>query len=66
MPKLKKYEDHQKKVLPEPQAPSPSRVACTEKECEGEMMIWQPVKSHPELPQLRRASCGKCGWRGWV
>jgi hypothetical protein len=65
MAKLKKYETHQKKVVPKPKKPLPSGIACTEDWCDGEMMINQPDENHPELP-LKRAICGKCGWRGWV
>lgn len=62
---LKKYGEHQKKVVPAPEKPKGSGVACDEPKCSGEMMIPQPIVKHPELP-LKRASCGKCGWQGWV
>jgi hypothetical protein len=63
--KLKAYDQHQKETVPGPEAPLPSGIACTESDCPGEMMIVQPEQKHPELP-LRRALCGRCGWRGWV
>lgn len=63
--KLKKYETHQKEKIPKKKFLE-SGVACTEKKCKGEMMIGQPEVRHPEYPELRRASCGKCSWRGWV
>jgi len=66
MPKLKKYETHQKKTVSEPEKPKKSGVACTEKKCKGEMMIWEPKQKHPEYPKLHRASCSVCGWKGWV
>ena len=62
MAKLKSYKDNQKVLAKESKK---SGVACDEKKCKGEMMIWQPEINHPELT-LKRASCGKCGWRGWV
>lgn len=63
--KLKKYKDHQEKVSPITEKPASSGVACDEKKCKGEMMIHQPEVNHPELT-LKRASCGECGWLGWV
>ena len=63
---LKKYGEHQKEVVPTPEKPKSSGVACDELKCFGEMMVEQPEEKHPEMPQLKRASCGKCGWRGWV
>jgi len=63
---LKNYEDNQKAVIPKPPKPKKSGVACTELKCKGEMMIQMPQVNHPELDGLRRAVCGKCGWRGWV
>jgi len=63
---LKKYGEHQKKVVPTPEKPKSSGVACDEPKCSGEMMIKQPEVNHPEMPQLKRAVCGKCSWRGWV
>jgi hypothetical protein len=38
----------------------------TKEPCGGEMLIHEPEISHPEYANLKRASCGKCGWRGWV
>ncbi len=61
---LKKYNENQKKKIPKPKREK-SGIACTEKKCKGEMMTWQPEVNHPELP-LKRASCSKCGWKGWV
>ena len=61
---LKKYGEHQKKVTPKSKS-LPSGVACDELKCSGEMMVEQPEVTHPELP-LKRASCGKCRWKGWV
>ncbi len=34
--------------------------------CDGEMMWTEPRKKHPELRELARAICGKCGWKGWI
>jgi hypothetical protein len=34
--------------------------------CPGEMMIDQPAIHHPEHPQVQKAKCNVCGWRGWV
>lgn len=62
---LKKYATNQRKVLPKDKKES-SGVACDEKKCDGEMMIDLPVSQHPEIPKLRRAQCGVCGWLGWV
>jgi hypothetical protein len=62
---LKEYSKHQKEVVPKKETPKSSGVACAEKKCKGEMMIWQPEINHPELP-LKRVSCGECGWKGWV
>ncbi len=63
---LKKYETHQKNIKPTQVLPVGSGVACTETKCDGEMMVHKPAKKHPQLPELYRASCGICGWRGWV
>ena len=62
---LKKYNKHQSDKIPEKKKSLKSGVACDEKKCKGEMMIWQPEVNHPEL-LLKRASCEKCGWKGWV
>lgn len=62
---LKEYKAAQKDKTPTPAAATPSGVACTEKTCDGEMMYVEPPQRHPEIPSLRRAVCGKCGWRGW-
>ena len=63
---LKKYNKHQKEVLPPSKDPVGSGVGCDEKDCEGEMMVLKPDEHHPELRQLRRSLCGTCKWRGWV
>lgn len=63
---LKKYESVQKEKVPPSQTPTPSGVACTEPKCGGEMMYVEPRQEHPQMPQLNRAICGECGWRGWV
>ena len=34
--------------------------------CPGEMMYDQPERVHPELRELRAATCENCGWHGWV
>ena len=75
MPKLKPYEEHQK-IGQAMDAPEPSGVACTEKKCQGEMMIKVPYQDHYTVGKageagaiksnLRRARCGLCGWWGWV
>lgn len=62
---LKKYGDNQKQLTKDLPKSLPSGVACDEKKCDGELMTSQPENKHPELP-LKRASCGKCGWKGWV
>ena len=62
---MKKYETHQKNIIPKPEKPEKSDVGCTEKKCKGEMMIIKPYIKHPQLP-LKRAICKNCGWRGWV
>ena len=71
---LKKYDTHHKKVEGKDNTPTPvkrSGIACSEPKCEGEMLIWTPEIEHPELQgsngePLKRASCEKCNWRGWV
>lgn len=67
---LRKYKTEQAKKTKKEQAanrPSvPTGVACTERGCEGEMMWMEPRRKHPELRELARAICGKCGWRGWI
>jgi hypothetical protein len=45
---------------------TPSGVACTEPQCNGEMNWLEPRVKHPQLKALARAGCKKCGWRGWV
>ncbi len=66
---LKKYAKEQaKKIKKEMAAQKPATstgVGCTERRCDGEMMWQEPRKKHPELKELARAICGKCGWRGW-
>jgi hypothetical protein len=62
---MRKYEDVQKEKILAPLLPTPSGVGCTEEWCDGEMMYVEPALWHPELPQLRRAKCGECGWNGW-
>lgn len=61
---LKKYDTNQSEKATDKQY-TKSGVACTEVKCKGEMMIWLPEIKHPEL-DLKRASCGKCSWKGWV
>ena len=63
---LKTYTANQKAKTPKPPKPTASGVACTEKKCKSEMMWREPREAHPEQPELARASCSKCGWRGWV
>ena len=63
---LKTYKANQQKKIPKPDKPTPSGVACSEGKCKGEMMWREPRETHPELRELDRAACGKCGWRGWV
>ena len=73
---LSKYTTNQKKKAPIALAPEPSGVACDEKDCEGEMMIVQPVEEHYSKGRagepgaikspLKRAKCSECSWRGWV
>jgi len=56
--------------------PEASHVACDEKDCKGEMMITVPHIEHYSVgrpgeagaikTELLRASCGECGWLGWV
>ena len=43
----------------------PTGVGCTERGCKGEMYWTSPRVKHPELKELARAVCDKCGWRGW-
>ena len=68
--RLKSYTANAKAKTPEPPKPTPTGVACSEKDsrlkCKGEMMWREPREIHPELPELSRAFCPKCGWRGWV
>ena len=61
---LKKYLDNQKEKEGKPLFEQ-SGIACDEKSCTGEMLIPQPVKTHPTLT-LKRVECGKCSWLGWV
>lgn len=63
--RLVKYDTNRKRKAPDPPEPTPSGVACTEKKCLGEMMWQEPQQQHPQLPELHRAACGECGWRGW-
>lgn len=63
---LKDYNEAQKEVTPTQTPIIESGVACGEEKCGGEMMVLDPVKGHPEIPQLKRAHCYYCGWRGWV
>ncbi len=68
--RLKSYGTNLTAKAPEPPKPAPSGVACSEKDsrlkCKGEMMWREPRIQHPELPELARADCPKCGWFGWV
>jgi len=57
--KIKKETDAQKPI-------TPTGVGCTERGCSGEMMWTEPRRKHPELKELSRAICGKCGWKGWI
>ncbi len=43
----------------------PSGVQCTERGCAGEMYWTEARQMHPQLRELARAICDKCGWRGW-
>jgi hypothetical protein len=61
--KLRPYEESQEAT---PVEWIESGIACTEKDCPGEMMIRSPVTKHPQLRSLVRAYCGICQWRGWV
>ena len=63
--KLKPYGAAQQDKLPNPLSPTPSGIACQESRCSGEMMYANPAQIHPEMPELKRAVCGACGWRGW-
>lgn len=67
---LKSYEKEQyRKTKKEREAHKPAEptgVACTETTCEGEMMWTEPRQKHPQLKELARALCGKCGWKGWI
>ena len=63
---LKKYNQNINKKIPQEKKPVSSGVACSEVNCKGEMLIKAPEIKHPEIPTLKRAVCGKCGWRGWV
>ncbi|KKN84450.1 hypothetical protein LCGC14_0289120 [marine sediment metagenome] len=44
---------------------TPTGVACTERQCDGEMCWLMPPQKHPQLTELARAVCSECGWRGW-
>lgn len=63
--KLTSYTVANKKKTPKPNVPTPSGVACGEKKCSGEMLYVEPRVIHPEFPDLNRAICEECGWRGW-
>jgi hypothetical protein len=65
---LKSYHEQQTEqtvVSTIPQPTIPSGIGCTETQCEGEMYYLSPEQKHPEYPNLKRAHCIECGWRGW-
>ena len=64
---LKNYHEEQaEKLALTKKEPTSTDVACTEPDCDGEMMWDEPRRKHPELKELARARCGECGWKGWV
>lgn len=68
MAALKKYKDNQSEKITA-KAPEASGVACTEKDCKGELMIQRPAiyqENRGSRTGLKRAICGVCGWMGWV
>ena len=63
--KLKSYASRMRQKAPKVKLED-SGVGCSERKCSGEMMIHSPYVHHQELVGLKRASCAKCGWLGWV
>ncbi len=71
--RLTPYKDNATAKTPDPKKPTPSGVACPQRErkpkCKGQMMYREPREAHPQYPELHRASCSfghKCGELGWV
>ncbi len=66
---LKNYNKEQvkktKKETAAQRPDAPTGVACPERQCDGEMCWRTPRLKHPQLPELARAVCQECGWRGW-
>ena len=67
---LRNYEKEQVKKTKKERSANrptvPTGVACTDRGCNGEMMWTETRRKHPELKELARAICGKCGWKGWI
>ncbi len=67
---LKDYHSVQAEKVPEPPKPIPTGIACPDKEsirkCNGELEYNMPKQKHPQLKELKRATCDLCGWFGWV
>ncbi len=58
------YYANQKKTMVPPAKPTKTGVKCHD--CKGEMVWPEPRTPHPEQPELSRAVCNKCPWKGWI
>ncbi len=63
---LRPYEEVQAERTPVTEPLTPTGVACTELECDGEMGWLNPRQGHAQIRTLNRAYCMICGWRGWI
>lgn len=62
---LKDYKENQKEKISPSLPMTPSGIECTNITCSGELMYVEPRRMHPELKELARTICEKCGWMGW-
>jgi hypothetical protein len=65
MKEYKKIQKDKSETTKIPQPTEASDIQCTGIDCTGEMYYLIPKISHPQYPDLIRAYCNVCGWRGW-